>query len=197
METRELILRAARLVAQAHGYSGLNFRDLAKQVGIKSASIHYYFPTKGDLGAALAKRYTEDTKAILDTCLMECSNLSGCLQQYTDLFRKALENGSRMCLCGFMAAESDDLPDEVKAEVKAFGDMNIAWLEKVLARVRSGASLNSRKRQAMAIFAAVGGAQLTARIRSDITAYDIIIGTYQRCEWFFSESERARIRPRG
>jgi TetR/AcrR family transcriptional repressor of nem operon len=28
----------------------LNFRDLAEDVGIKSASIHYYFPTKADQG---------------------------------------------------------------------------------------------------------------------------------------------------
>ena len=36
---REEILAAAMLVAQAHGYAGLNFRDLAQQVGIKAASI--------------------------------------------------------------------------------------------------------------------------------------------------------------
>ena len=109
-----MIMAVARPVAQAHGYSGLNFRDLAKQVGIKSASIHYYFPTKGDLGAALAKRYTEDAKAILDAYLVKCSEPSVCLQKYTDLFRKALESGNRMCLCGFMAAESDDLPDAAR-----------------------------------------------------------------------------------
>jgi TetR/AcrR family transcriptional regulator, transcriptional repressor for nem operon len=188
METRELIMAAARLVAQAHGYGGLNFRDLAKKVGIKSASIHYYFPTKGDLGAALAKRYTEDAKAILDTYLVECSEPSVCLRKYTELFRKALENGNRMCLCGFMAAESDDLPDEVKAEVKAFGDMNVAWLDKVLARVRSDANL--RRQQAMAIFSAVAGAQLTARIRSDIAAYDTVIETYRKTDLILIRDSR-------
>src|SRR5216684_6839557 len=50
--------QAARLTVQDLGYSGLSFRELAKDVGIKSASIHYYFATKGELGAALASRYT-------------------------------------------------------------------------------------------------------------------------------------------
>jgi hypothetical protein len=50
---REAILAAARRTAQAHGYGGLNFRDLANEVGIKAASIHYHFPSKADLGAAL------------------------------------------------------------------------------------------------------------------------------------------------
>ena len=57
---KEAILAAARQTAQAHGYGGLNYRDLATEVGIKAASIHYHFPAKADLGAAVAKRYWED-----------------------------------------------------------------------------------------------------------------------------------------
>ncbi|WP_254065657.1 TetR family transcriptional regulator [Acidisoma sp. L85] len=35
----------------------MNFRDLAAQVGIKAASIYHHFPSKADLGAAVARRY--------------------------------------------------------------------------------------------------------------------------------------------
>ena len=55
--SKEAILAAARRTAMAHGYSGLNFRDLAAEVGIKSASLYHYFPSKADLGAAVARRY--------------------------------------------------------------------------------------------------------------------------------------------
>ena len=51
-DTKQTILEAARRVVQSRGYNALSFRELAKEVGIKSASIHYHFPTKGDLGAA-------------------------------------------------------------------------------------------------------------------------------------------------
>ena len=64
--SRETILAAARQTAQLRGYNGLNFRDLARDVGIKSASIHYYFPSKADLGAAVARRYWEDTAAAFE-----------------------------------------------------------------------------------------------------------------------------------
>ena len=37
-----------------------------------------------------------------------------------------------MCLCSFMAAEYDDLPEPVKREVQAFADINVAWLKKTL-----------------------------------------------------------------
>ncbi len=56
MSSKEAILAAARRTAQAHGYSGLNFRDLAAEVGIKAASIYHHFPSKADLAAAVARR---------------------------------------------------------------------------------------------------------------------------------------------
>ena len=37
-----------------------------------------------------------------------------------------------MCLCSFMAAEYDDLPDAVKAEVQTFADVNVAWHARML-----------------------------------------------------------------
>src|SRR5882757_5160127 len=108
---REAILEAAKRTAQAHGYSGLNFRELAAEVGIKAASIHYHFPSKADLGAAVAKRYWEDTTAALESMLAGTSDPFRCLHQYPDIFRKSLESDNRMCLCSFMAAEYDDLPE--------------------------------------------------------------------------------------
>jgi TetR/AcrR family transcriptional repressor of nem operon len=176
--SREAILAAARRTAQAHGYGGLNFRDLADEVGIKAASIHYHFPSKADLGAAVARRYWEDTAAALESRLAETSDPVRCLKHYPDIFRKALESDNRMCLCSFMAAEYDDLPEAVKKEVQSFADVNVAWLSKVLsaaAVVNPGES----EQRARAIFAAVAGAQLMARSRSDISLFDALIDSYR------------------
>jgi len=174
---REAILEAAKKSAQAHGYSGLNFRDLAQRVGIKSASIHYHFPAKADLGAAVAKRYWEQSASELDT-LLETADPLECLRQYPASFRKSLESDNRMCLASYMAAEYDDLPDAVKAEVQAFADVNVAWLGKVLVAAGKASPAQSADR-ARAIYAAIAGAQLLARSRSDIALYDALIDTYR------------------
>jgi TetR/AcrR family transcriptional regulator, transcriptional repressor for nem operon len=176
--SREAILAAARRTAQAHGYSGLNFRDLADEVGIKAASIHYHFPSKADLGAAVARRYWEDTAANLESMLAGTSDPVRCLHQYPDIFRRSLESDNRMCLCSFMAAEHDDLPEAVKKEVKTFVDVNVAWLSKVLSAAALVSSQESERR-ARAIFAAIAGAQLIARSRSDISLYDALIDSYR------------------
>lgn len=176
--SKEAILAAARRTAQAHGYAGLNFRDLAAEVGIKAASIYHHFPSKADLGAAVARRYWQDSAANLETLLAESADPLGALRQYPDTFRKALANDNRMCLCSFMAAEVDDLPDAVKHEIQTFADVNIAWLSRVLSAAAVVGSGESEQR-ARAIFAAIAGAQLMARSRSDIALYDAIIDGYR------------------
>ena len=50
-------------LAEAHmrngGYGGFSFRDLAAELGIKSASVHHHFPTKATMAAAVARRYAD------------------------------------------------------------------------------------------------------------------------------------------
>jgi TetR/AcrR family transcriptional regulator, transcriptional repressor for nem operon len=174
---KEAILAAAKRAAQAHGYNGLNFRDLADEVGIKAASIHYHFRSKADLGAAVARRYWEDTASGLEAMAAETSDPICCLRQYPEMFRKALATGNRMCLCSFMAAEYDDLPEAVKREVQTFGDVNVAWLSRLLSAATVVSARESEQR-ARAIFAAIAGAQLIARSRSDIALYDSLIDSY-------------------
>ncbi|GAU01427.1 TetR family transcriptional regulator [Burkholderia stabilis] len=169
---------AATKIAQAHGYSGLNYRDLAEDVGIKAASIYHHFASKADLGAAVTRRYWENSAATLDALLAESADPIDCLRHYPDTFRKALESGNRMCLCSFMAAESDDLPETVTKEVQTFADVNVAWLSRVLSAAAVVSSEDSEPR-ARAIFAAVAGAQLIARSRSDISLYDGLIESYR------------------
>lgn len=176
LDTRDEILSAAKAVAQSHGYNGLSFRELAKAVGVKSASIHYHFPTKGDLGAALARRYREDARAILG----EPDDPHASLAKYVAIFRMALERDNRMCLCGLMAAEYDDLPDAVKTEVTGFADDNVAWLSRVLSLLDPSRPSEAVNQHAFAIYAAIGGAQLTARGRGSLAIYDSIIEGYRR-----------------
>ncbi|NKJ93642.1 TetR family transcriptional regulator [Rhizobium leguminosarum bv. viciae] len=178
-DMREAVMSAAKATVQAHGYNALSFRELAKEVGIKSASVHYHFPTKGALGAALARRYTEDGAAYLTELLATSENATWCMDRYTEIFRSALANDNRMCLCGIMSAELDDLPTEVRTEVDKFAAMNVGWLSKVLSRAKPSASDQDLQEHAMAIFAAIEGAQLVARGCQDIGIYDRTIRAYR------------------
>ncbi len=50
----ELILTAFQLIAEK-GFEGLRVRDVAQQVGINGATLHYYFSTKEDLIQAVVE----------------------------------------------------------------------------------------------------------------------------------------------
>ena len=89
-DTRQSIMNAARATVQALGYNALSFRDLAKEVGVKSSSVHYHFPTKGDLGAALARRYIDDASALFASMLESGTDIDTCARQYVAVFRAAL-----------------------------------------------------------------------------------------------------------
>ena len=178
MNTSEMILKAAKHSAQAHGYNGLNFRELATEVGIKAASIYHHFPSKADLGTAVAKRYWEDTAADLDAISAETSDPKAALRRFPEGFRRSLERDNRLCLGSFMSAEYDDLPDPVKKEVQTFADINVAWLSERLIEAGVVGPTETEAR-ARAIFAAVAGAQLMARSRSDIALFDALIESYR------------------
>ena len=83
-----------------------------------------------------------------------------------------------MCLAGIMAAEHKELPEEVRAAVVKFGEMNVDWIAKVLS-VGSKDEDRVVQRRALAIFAAVQGAQLVARSRGDAAVYDEVVQAYR------------------
>lgn len=177
--SRDEILNAARLKAQAHGYTGLNIRGLADEVGIKPASIYYHFPSKAELGAAVARRYWEDTARDLEALREETGDAKKSLIRYPHIFRRSLERENRLCMGSFMSAEYDDLPEPVKKEVQTFADINIDWLTTQL----QDASLTQpeqSKARAGAIFSAIAGAQLMARSRDDLELFDTLVDGYRQ-----------------
>jgi TetR/AcrR family transcriptional repressor of nem operon len=56
---------------------------------------------------------------------------------------------------------------------------NVAWLAKILFSMDTLSDTSIAQERALAIYAAIGGAQLTARSRADISAFDKIVESYR------------------
>ena len=175
---RESILSAAKKIAQSRGYGGLNLREIAQQVGIKAASIYYHFPGKADLAAAVARRYVEDGASALAQISEESPVPIEALRRFPEIFRRSLEADNRLCLGSFMGAETDALPEEVNAEIKQFAEVNIAWITNLVVNSHL-CEPDAADARARAIFAAVMGAQLLARSRSDLQLFDSLMEAYR------------------
>ncbi len=177
-DTREAILAAARASVQRGGYSALSFRDLAADVGIKSASVHHHFPTKADLAEALLGRYSEDLSAILDP-LVDAS-FDEAIAGYVALFRSFVNDANEMCLGGMMSAEVNALSAPVRAQIARFAKTNTDWLRGVLAKGHPELSAIQLDARASAIFAAMQGALLTTHGRGgNPEIFDQIIESYR------------------
>jgi TetR/AcrR family transcriptional repressor of nem operon len=131
MSTADRILDAAERRMRHGGYNAVSFRDLAADVGVKSASVHYHFPQKHDLGVALVQRYARRFAAAIDAT-SDASPIER-LTAFIDLYRQALAIDSTICLCCMLGAESMGLPAEVRAEVDAFFRFNVALLTPIFA----------------------------------------------------------------
>src|SRR5689334_15053512 len=102
---------------QAGGFGGFSFREIATDVGVKSSSVHYHFPTKENLAAAVVRRWGDRAFEHLDEQLQTEPDPARALAR---LFRGTAYSKARMCPCTVLAAGAQDLPAEVATEVKGF-----------------------------------------------------------------------------
>jgi len=168
-ENESAILDAAEEMVREGGYNGFSFRSIADVVGIKSSSVHYYYRTKEDLGAAVAKYYTDR----FISSLGEPSDLIAAqinpISKYVSAFRSALINDKRMCLCGMLGAEAGGLPEAVVRETRNFFIRNISWLTEVYSADHDEETARAKAIQALAL---LEGAMIASNVLDDITTFD-------------------------
>ena len=56
-ETAHKLLDSAERYTKSQGFNAFSYRDLQNEVGVKTSSIHYHFPTKKDLALSMTARY--------------------------------------------------------------------------------------------------------------------------------------------
>lgn len=166
-ETAHKILDAAQVFTQMRGFNGFSYRDLQQEVGVKTSSIHYYFPTKQDLVVAMLERYlgvySADLEAIEAKHAQPLDRLLGLAQVFADV---AAED--KFCLCGMIAAEVQAISDQGVVILKQFFETNEAWIEAQLVEAQSAGYLKpieDTEALALSILSALEGAMLVARSR--------------------------------
>jgi TetR/AcrR family transcriptional regulator, transcriptional repressor for nem operon len=132
MSDKRSELEALALAKVQHsGLRDLSFRALADEVGVKSSSVHYYFPEKGDLTAALISNYSTNFMQRLQQVSDSKGALRSKLMAFVDLFEEAAAN-DKLCLCGMLAAELSALDNPCRSLLQLFFKNSEAWLVAVL-----------------------------------------------------------------
>jgi TetR/AcrR family transcriptional repressor of nem operon len=158
---------------QRRGFNGFSYADVATELKVTTASLHYHFAGKAELGRALIARYGERFgDALADIEAREPRAVSR-LQAYAELYASVLTE-RRLCLCGMLAAEYNTLPKPMREAVIRFFDENETWLSRVIDGGRAAGDLEFSgpgEEAARMIICGLEGAMLVARPYGDVARF--------------------------
>ena len=163
--TAQQILDVAQSMVRNRGYSAFSYADIAKQIGIRKASIHYHFPSKDDLVRELVKRYREVLERKCFQIEQQKTTPQEQLKAFVNLYRDGLQD-NQICLCGMLTADFVVLNSEIQGELQSFFSLTESWLARLLQRgceAKAWECDRSFELEAKAIIAMLQGAQLLAR----------------------------------
>lgn len=173
--TAARVLDTAERLVQVRGFNGFSYADIAAELQITKASLHYHFATKADLGEALINRYSTRFFEALAEVDAAGGAAPAKLAAYAKLYADVLSE-QKMCLCGMLAAEYPTLPRPMQTAVVGFFDHNERWLEAVLDQGRGEGSLaftGPAAGTARMIVSGLEGAMLVARPYGDATRFQV------------------------
>lgn len=168
--TPDKIIDTATALLQTRGFNAFSYNDISALVGIKTASIHYHFPGKNDLGKSVMRKHRDAHKLALNEIDSTLDDPLKKLQAYAELFTCTLADDFKMCPCVMFTNDIRNLAEPIKNEVQGFFIDNEIWLASVL---KEGLKKNtfhfdgSANECARTIFAAFEGAMLSARAFED------------------------------
>lgn len=175
MDTKTQLLDSAERAARERGYDGFSYADIAEEVGIRKASIHYHYPSKSDLGLAIIQRYREGLRIQLDAISARGKTSGAKLQAYLKLYRSAMAEGNTVCLCVAFAISRDNLADPILSELDYFHNDSIKWLSELYTAAiedKTIAEVSNPTQEAASTLALVEGAQLLARSAKSMKRFD-------------------------
>jgi TetR/AcrR family transcriptional repressor of nem operon len=129
--TRENILELGESLIRLKGYNAFSYLDISSELGIKNAAIHYYFPSKENLGTSIVKtngqRFEEMVQNMHSHGFDELQQLETFIKIYIKSHRE-----KKLCIVGSLGPEFNTLSDSTKAELKGLTEMILNWLTSIL-----------------------------------------------------------------
>lgn len=130
-DTRDEILRIGTQLIKSHGYNAFSYADIADQLQIRNAAIHYHFRGKEDLlGAILDEyifNYQQLAKQMEQAGLKPIHRLEKFIERYT-----CLVDCNSICIIGSIASDYNTLPDSVRDKVRGLVELVLGLVEETL-----------------------------------------------------------------
>ncbi|TDF66871.1 TetR/AcrR family transcriptional regulator [Cupriavidus sp. L7L] len=174
---REELVEHALVLIRRRGFNGFSYRDLAELVGVKTSSIHYYFPTKEDLVLEAVREYSARKQARLAAIDSSLPPAEQARQYLAPLCAGA--GTDEACLVGMLAADVLMLPESVRSAMRDFVRLNEQWLARLFERAaaqRQAPYPASPQQLAEIAFGALQNGLISARLFGSTDRLDAAAG---------------------
>lgn len=172
MDTRTRALDLGRHYLQTQGFNGFSFQMIADELGIKKASLHYYFASKEDMGLALLKDYEESYEKW--TAKVASLSADKKLEQMLQVFCKMGLDHKKICPAGAFCVDLNTLPANIKKRLLQFHGIQREWMIQTLRQgVKEKTFRKNLKIEATAdlFLSTIQGGMQVARLRGEVESF--------------------------
>lgn len=128
-ETRDSIIELADQLIRDKGYNAFSFKDISNTIGIKTASIHYHFPAKSDLGVAVIREHKQRIERFKNE--LTGKTPSEKIKRFLGIYA-AINAENRICLVGSLGSDFNAVDPLIQHELKRFAGQVLELLTGIL-----------------------------------------------------------------
>jgi len=129
--TRERIMELAEELIVTKGYNAFSYQDISSELGIKNAAIHYYFPSKANLGTSIVKNNIQRFEEMVENMQIRKFDEWRQLESFFRIYAKN-NREHKICVIGSLGPDFNTLPESSQNELKRMTEKIIDWLSSIL-----------------------------------------------------------------
>jgi len=130
--TKRAILDLAETLLQDKGFNGFSYAHIASELGVKNAAVHYYFPSKEDLGCAVVQRYRDRFQLWIKNARVKDLPPQEKLDWFFDIYANMRADHGKVCIAGALEAEFNAIPDALRVQTQSLTGELLTWLASTL-----------------------------------------------------------------
>ncbi|MEM7109830.1 MAG: TetR/AcrR family transcriptional regulator [Bacteroidota bacterium] len=136
LSTKESIVALAENHIQQNGYNAFSYHDIAMQLDIKNAAVHYHFPKKEDLLIAVVEKSEQHFLNMVEVSKTADKSCLDKLNRFLRIYDNNLDRQNRVCLMGALATDLFTLPAHLRPALNRLVETMKGWLTETLKEAR-------------------------------------------------------------
>ncbi|HPD96255.1 MAG: TetR/AcrR family transcriptional regulator [Bacteroidales bacterium] len=129
--TREKIIELGENLILSRGYNAFSYQDISTELGVKNAAIHYYFPSKENLGTSIVRTNIQRFEEMIDNMHSRGFDEWQQLDTFIKIYIKS-HREKKLCLVGSLGSDFNTLNENTKKELIRMTEIILNWLTSTL-----------------------------------------------------------------